>query len=109
MWTVSEQTHIQIENTNKAITKLFKKAEKGKHENLLKIQQRKTYKYKAEEMKKIQRPMVIEGEKKIIMNFPFYGTTFKNSDKSLCKGWQTKKKCPHNEKEISDSEIFACT
>lgn len=61
MWTTSEQTHRQIKNTNKAVTKEFKKAEKGKYEYLLKIQQRKTYKYKAEEIKKIQRPMVIGG------------------------------------------------
>lgn len=104
MCTASEQTHIQIENTTKAVTKVFKNAEKGKHENLLKIQQRKTCKYKSEDIKKIKKSMVIKGGEDN-NEIPF---TFKNSEESLCKGWQTRKKCPHNEKEVSDSEIFAC-
>lgn len=37
MCTASEQTHIQIENISKAVTKLFQKTEQGMHEKLLKI------------------------------------------------------------------------
>lgn len=77
MCTASEQTHIQIENTTKAVTKVFKNAEKGKHENLLKIQQRKTCKYKSEDIKKIKKSMVIKGGK-IIMKFPLHSKILKS-------------------------------
>lgn len=63
MCTTSEQAHIQIENIRKAVTKVFQKAEQVRHENLLKIQQRKAYKHKVEKMNKIQRSMVIVEKK----------------------------------------------
>lgn len=77
MCTASEQTHIQIENTTKAVTNVFKNAEKGKNDNLLKIQQRKTYKYKSEDIKKIKNLWLLS-RKKIIMKFPLRSKILKS-------------------------------
>lgn len=96
MCTTSEQAHIQIENISKAVTKVFQKAEQVRHENLLKIQQRKAYEHKVEKMNKIQRSMVIVGKKNYNNEMSLYGVNKQKfwQDKSLCKGLQTTKKLP---------------
>lgn len=53
--------------------------------------------------------MVSEVEKKIIMKFSLHGNTFKNSEKSVCKEWLTRKNSPiMRKKSVTQKSLHVC-